>query len=638
MSLNLSLGLLYTLLALGGGVFSLLPEHTQGVYDRRLFWVMSTLLVLFAAFRPLGVGVDDLGGYASIQFNMACPSLECGQWVQGRRDQGWYSIVGMLKSFYPHPQVVLWLAGIGLAAKLWVMDRLCRYRSLALLFYVACFYLIHDITALRVSLAISVYLLGFYWLVQNRLGWGAGLLAVNGFFHQQAFVAPLLLAGRWLPLTSRRVQLGLLLPLVLLVMGIYLGDAILNWLMSLDWGRRLVGMSFHGYEHYKMAGVYDHTRLWPVVAPPTLFLAAWLIGDLSDRHRLLFQYTATSLIIAALFLWGYAVVPEVQLRFWHFFLVPIVFVIGNVQLTRWKLVAILALSTVYLLKYTVMHDLLLDQRQVHWDTPVGGQIALKTPAIACGEGCGFNVTQGTAATLQAMPEAGYRFAGWSGSCAGAEPLCSVKVEEDVLVGAQFVKTVAVSAQWTGSGTLAAAGQAPCAAACDWHPDVGAELTLMATPAEGWRFADWGGACAGNEARCVLKAETDQTVTAAFVQVFPVHLVSGAGGTVEGLPEGPGDCAVGCDRTVDAGTALTLQALPAPSYRFTGWTGACQGQEAHCTVTAKAAFTVGATFALKHTVAVTVKELGAVLAAIPPSTPPGSTWYGAKSLIHLTFYS
>jgi len=39
----------------------------------------------------------------------------------------------MLKSFYPHPQVVLWLAGIGLAVKLWVIDRLCRYRSLALL-------------------------------------------------------------------------------------------------------------------------------------------------------------------------------------------------------------------------------------------------------------------------------------------------------------------------------------------------------------------------------------------------------------------------------------------------------------------------------------------------------------------------
>lgn len=96
------------------------------------------------------------------------------------------------------------------------------------------------------------------------------------------------------------------------------------------------------------------------------------------------------MIIAALFLWGYAVVPEVQLRFWHFFLVPIVFVIGNVRLTRWKLAAILALSTIYLLKYTVMHDLLLDQRQVYFHPPVGGQIALQTSATACGEGCGLH--------------------------------------------------------------------------------------------------------------------------------------------------------------------------------------------------------------------------------------------------------
>ena len=497
------------------------PEKEQDRYDRWVFWGASLLLFVFTAFRPLGVGVDDLYGYAGVQPDRACPTFQCGQWIQGERDQGWYSLVGLLKSIYPHPQVVLWLAGLGLAVKLWVMDRLCRYRSLALLFYVACFYIIHDITALRVSLAISVCLFGFYWLVQGRFRSGAGLLAVNGFFHQQAFVAPLLMAGRWLPLTSRRVQLGLLFPLVLLVIGIYPGDAILNWLMSFDSGKGVVKALFQGYEDFKVRGDYDHVRLWPVVAPPTLFLTAWLIADLSDRHRLLFQYTATSLSVAALFLWGYAVIPDVQLRFWHFFLVPIVFVIGNAQLTRWKLLAILTLSTVYLLKYTVMHDLLLDQRQVHWNKPAGGQIALQTPAITCGEDCGFNVTQGTAATLQATPDAGYRFAGWSGACAGADPVCTVAVEDDMSIGAQFVKTVAVSAQWTGSGTLAAAGQAPCLTACDWHPDVGIELALTATPAEGWRFAGWAGACAGTEPQCVLKPETDQAVAAAFVQVFPV---------------------------------------------------------------------------------------------------------------------
>ena len=606
MSLNLSIQLFCAVLASCSLMFLRIPEKERDQYDRCLFWGASALLVAFATFRPLGVGVDDFGGYANVQFDMTCPAFECGQWIQGERDQGWYSLVGLLKSFYPHPQVALWLSGLGLAVKLWVIDRLCRHRSLALLFYIACFYIIHDITALRVSLAISVYLLGFYWLVQGRLRWGAGWLAVNGFFHQQAFVAPLLLAGRWLPLTPQRAQLGLLLPLVLLVMGVYPGDALFHWLMGSGWGRSLVSLLLHGYESYKLAGTYDHTRLWPVVAPPALFLAAWLIGDLFDRHRVLFQYTATSLIVAALFLWGYAVQPDVQLRFWHFFLVPIVFVIGNVQLTRWKLVAILALSAVYLLKYTVMHDLLLDQRQVHWDTPVGGQIVLQTPAIACGEGCGFNVTQGTAATVQATAEMGYRFAGWSGACQGGEPVCTVTVDDDLSLGARFVKTAAVALTVEGQGTVTPSEGAACPASCEWHPDAGAEWSLMAVPAAGWRFAGWAGACRDGEPRCALTMTADQTVTARFVPVFALTVETVVGGQVMGLT-GDTPCTATCVQPLDGGSVLKLQAVAESPHRFAGWEGGCSGVDPLCEVTLDAEKTVKARFV--PTVQLTLQKTG-----------------------------
>lgn len=447
MSLNFFFLLFFALQAITGLLFMALAEDKQALYDRLLFWISSGILVLFAAFRPLGVGIDDLGGYADAQYNRVCPTLDCGQWIQGGRDWGWYTIVGVLKSFYPHPQVVLWLAGIGLGAKLWVIDRLCRHRSIALFFYFSFFYIIHDITALRVSLAISVYLVGFYLLLRGRFLTGVGFLAFSGFFHQQAFLAPLLLLGRWFPWNPIRLVWALLLPLVLLTMAVYPNDALLKWLVGQPFGTAITDIVFgknSPYLGWKLSGGYDQVRLWPVVAPPTLLLAVWVLPDLlRHRNKSLFRYCCSSLVIAAWLLWGYAIIPEVQLRFWHFFLVPIVFVIGNVQLTRWKLVAILMLSTVYLLKYTVMHDLLLDQRHVHLDPPVGGQIDLQTPSIACGEGCGFNVTQGTAATLQAKPDMGYRFAGWSGACVGPDPLCTVTVEDDVSVGARFVKTVDV---------------------------------------------------------------------------------------------------------------------------------------------------------------------------------------------------
>lgn len=44
---------------------------------------------------------------------------------------------------------------------------------------------------------------------------------------------------------------------------------------------------------------------------------------------------------------------------------PIVFIVGNARLSSFKLIAILAVSGVYVVKYTVMHSLLIDQWQVH---------------------------------------------------------------------------------------------------------------------------------------------------------------------------------------------------------------------------------------------------------------------------------
>lgn len=44
---------------------------------------------------------------------------------------------------------------------------------------------------------------------------------------------------------------------------------------------------------------------------------------------------------------------------------------------------------------------------------------------------------------------------------------------------------------------------------------------------------------------------------------------------------------------------TVMAEPAPSYRLAGWTGACAGHVARCTVKADTDVTLGATFVRSH---------------------------------------
>lgn len=58
-------------------------------------------------------------------------------------------------------------------------------------------------------------------------------------------------------------------------------------------------------------------------------------------------------------------------------------------------------------------------------------------SINCGGSCSAKFQQGTTVTLTATPAAGLNFVGWSGSCSGLTPSCSVTISADTKVQANF---------------------------------------------------------------------------------------------------------------------------------------------------------------------------------------------------------
>ncbi len=58
-------------------------------------------------------------------------------------------------------------------------------------------------------------------------------------------------------------------------------------------------------------------------------------------------------------------------------------------------------------------------------------------SINCGSSCSAKFQQGTAVTLTATPAAGHNFTGWSGSCSGLTPMCTVTISADTKVQANF---------------------------------------------------------------------------------------------------------------------------------------------------------------------------------------------------------
>jgi len=95
--------------------------------------------------------------------------------------------------------------------------------------------------------------------------------------------------------------------------------------------------------------------------------------------------------------------------------------------------------------------------------------------------------------------------------------------------------------------------------------------------------------------------TDSNEVIKTIQLFLQYSLSvekaGTGsGTVTSSPAGI-ECGSTCSGTYDAGTSISLSALPSANSTFAGWSGGCSGTGT-CTVTMNSARTVTATFILK----------------------------------------
>lgn len=322
-------------------------------FEMVAYWILALLMVAFAAYRPIGIARDDLA-YLEI-YNGICPTLSCNQWLQGSRDWGWYSLVGVLKSFVADPRVMLWLGAVGLLVKFGVIYRVSRHPLLALVLFTGVFYQVLDLTAWRIALASTVFMVGLWLLIEGRkpLGWLVTLSC--GIFHKQALLSPLVLFG---PLLQRRffwLPLFALPALILMLLG-YLIDvpALLQKLASESISRFAIEQGLDAY----MAGNYSGWRILPVVFYPLLVLCGWLAWDAFHSNRRLYGYSAAALIASCWVLWAFASLPIAQVRFFEFLILPVVFLAGSCRYDWWRFVGVTFVSGLFVVKYNVIHQLL----------------------------------------------------------------------------------------------------------------------------------------------------------------------------------------------------------------------------------------------------------------------------------------
>lgn len=192
--------------------------------------------------------------------------------------------------------------------------------------------------------------------------------------------------------------------------------------------------------------------------------------------------------------------------------------------------------------------------------------------------------QGTVVTLTANPKSGYEFSAWSGQASGTNQTIMVVMNTNLAITANF-EEAAPSGPFKLVTVVDPADSGKIIRTPDQEKyEAGTSVGLTAVAAEGFVFSSWSGVTLAIGSDAVVIMDSDKEVWAHFEGSSP------QGGTdyllaAEALPAMGGSVSVSpLLTTYPAGTEVTLTALPAEGYTFSGWAGAATGSANPLTLT------------------------------------------------------
>ncbi len=248
-------------------------------------------------------------------------------------------------------------------------------------------------------------------------------------------------------------------------------------------------------------------------------------------------------------------------------------------------------------------------------TPVTLSVASSPGGQVSVDPSGGSYAPGTTVTLTALPDPGFAFTGWSGALSGTANPTTLLMDADKSVSASFssASQYTVTVQPTTGGSVALSPPGGVYAA-------GTLVTVSAVPASGYRFGSWGGALSGTSNPTTLLVDASKTISATFIRQYTVSVSTTGSGSVSLSPSGG---------VYDAGTLLTLTAVPVPGASFLGWSGALSGVTNPATLLVDGNNSVTANFTSVYTLSVSTKGKGSVVL-----DPPGGS-YVAGTVVTLT---
>jgi hypothetical protein len=147
-----------------------------------------------------------------------------------------------------------------------------------------------------------------------------------------------------------------------------------------------------------------------------------------------------------------------------------------------------------------------------------GAVAADVPGLQCASTCTTTWNSGQRLSLRATPGAGARLVRWGGACSGSAG-CIVTVGGGATVSATFAPaSFRLRVSVAGKGAVRSASPGiTCRPRCSATFPSFTPVRLTATPAKGWRFRSWTGACKGARKTCTVPMSAASSARATFVR-------------------------------------------------------------------------------------------------------------------------